>query len=280
MAPSLSTNGRSAASASFSSLANCPSSSIPPRVHTHARSVEISDLIDAKSNAANMPRNLRIRDACQGTKREQSFGVPKNEGRSKGIRYTVAEQSLQQVGKRRVARRVVKRVADGNGDSPVRAQHAQHLAQGKGAIVEEHQTELADDRVETPVGERQGLGAAFPPFDARALAARHRQHVGVGIKARDGPLRSNPLERGAGKNAGPAGDVQYALAAPDPGRVGDDRTPLPEQRRDKHLVIDFCGCAGSLNDGHVTSSNQQGGRGAALWIDCAGDRSLGHGQLP
>jgi AraC-like DNA-binding protein len=206
-----------------------------------------------------VPRHLGIRDTCRGADREQSFRVPKNEGRSKGIRYSVAEQPLQQVVKRRVARRMVERVAHCDGHSSIWAQHAHHLAKGRGAIIEEHETELADDSVETPVREREGFGSAFPPFDARALAARDRQHVGVGIDARDGTLRPNALERCAGKNTDAAGDIQYAFAEPDPRRLSDDGGPLLEQRRDKHLVIDFCGCAGSLNDVHVTASNQQDG---------------------
>src|SRR5919108_4209864 len=113
---------------------------------------------------------------------------------------------------------MVERVAYGNGHPSVRAQHAHHLAQGSGAILEEHETELAYDSVEPLIREREQLGSALPPFDPRALAARHRQHVGVGIKARDGPLRSDAIERRTGKNPGPASNIQYPFAGPYPGR--------------------------------------------------------------
>jgi len=120
-----------------------------------------------------VPRNLRIRDPCRGTDRAQSLRVPKNEGRSEGICYTVTEQPLQQVGKGRVARRMVEGVAHCDGHSSVWAEHPHHLANGGGTIIEKHETELADDSVEFLVREREGFGSAFPPFDARALPARH-----------------------------------------------------------------------------------------------------------
>ena len=121
----------------------------------------------------------------------------------------------------------------------IRAQHADHVAKSGGPIIEEHNTELAQDSIE-PVREKAGFGSAFPPFDARALAARHRQRP----RRSPGSNSGRALRR---QDAGPAGNVQYALAEPWPRRVSDDGAPLLEQRRGGHLVIDRCGCAGSLN---------------------------------
>lgn len=73
--PSFPANGLSACSASFRSSANWPSVSMPPRVHTHALSVAISDLIDANRTlplccetfASVIPAAIQIASICSGS---------------------------------------------------------------------------------------------------------------------------------------------------------------------------------------------------------------------
>ncbi len=53
-----------------------------------------------------------------------------------------------------------------------------------------------------------------------------------------------------GKDSRSAGNVENLVALADLGGIRYDGTPLPEQRRDKQLVIHFCRCARSVDDVH------------------------------
>ena len=77
---------------------------------------------------------------------------------------------------------MLDRITDRHRQAAAGAQHAPHLAQGGGTVFEEHQAELAHDRVEAGAREGQRLRAAVVPFDVRALAPGYREHLRVGIE--------------------------------------------------------------------------------------------------
>ena len=115
--------------------------------------------------------DARIGDARARAQRAQRSRIAEHERCTERIGNTLAEQPLEQRRERRVAGRVLERIANRHGKAAAGPQHALHLAQRGDTIVEEHQAELADDRVEARVGERQRLGAAVVPFDVRHACA-------------------------------------------------------------------------------------------------------------
>ena len=74
-------------------------------------------------------------------------------------------------------------IAHGNGKRPARPKHAHHFLQCRDRLLEVHEAESADHRIEICVRKRKGFGAAFPPIDALALAAGDCEHVTIGIDA-------------------------------------------------------------------------------------------------
>ena len=106
------------------------------------------------------------------------------------------------------------------------------------AVVEEHETELARDRIETGVGKRNRLGFSVSPCDQVGAPLRHRQHVWIGIETGDVPagrrartLRA-PMRRCRKRR-------RDRLALVRPARHPDDRSPVGEQRRERTVVVDF-----------------------------------------
>lgn len=96
--------------------------------------------------------DVRFGNACVSAQRAQRGRIAEHERRTKRIGNTLAEQPLEQRRERRLAGRAFERIADCNGKAAAGPQHALHFAQRGDAIVEEHQTELAHDRIEARVG--------------------------------------------------------------------------------------------------------------------------------
>jgi hypothetical protein len=122
---------------------------------------------------------------------------------------------------------------------PAWPQHTHHLPKRGGFVFEEHETELADYRVEALVGKRNRLGAPGPPLDFSILAPGDFKHLFVGVEADDGPARPNAISHHAGKNTRAAGHVEHRLIRSHSRSVCDHTCPLMEQRRDEQPVVHF-----------------------------------------
>ena len=124
---------------------------------------------------------------------------------------------------------------------PAGPQHALHLAQRLGPVVEEHQAELADHGVEGRVGKGQRLGAAFVPFDAGVLAPRDREHLRVDVQADDRAAGRDAFGHRGGQRAGAAGHVEHMLAGADLRRLAQQRAPLTKERGNESLLVHLGG---------------------------------------
>ncbi len=99
-------------------------------------------------------------------------------------------------------------------DASCRRDYATHLGDSGGAVLDEHQTHLAQDDVERLVGERQRGGVADVPVDMRAGGRlRHVDHVGRYVERRNASVRSNLVGGKTCDYAGAAGDVEHSFAA-------------------------------------------------------------------
>jgi hypothetical protein len=93
-----------------------------------------------------------IANACPAANHGEPLRVAQREGRAKRVADVAAEQAIEQPCKRTVPGRVIHRVEDGHGQRRARAEHPHHFAQRLRLVIEEHQGELADNRVEAVVG--------------------------------------------------------------------------------------------------------------------------------
>ena len=89
---------------------------------------------------------LKSRVRAQGKKK---LWVAKHEGRVERLRDAIAEESSQQLSECSVARRMVQGVAHCESQTPARPKNAHHFPKRGAAVLEEHETELADDCIKT-----------------------------------------------------------------------------------------------------------------------------------
>ena len=134
----------------------------------------------------------------------QGSGIAECEGRAEGVADRTAEEPVEERRERGVAGRTLHRVADGDGESSLRAQHPPHLTQRRHPVCEEHQGELADDGVERAVGEGQRLGGGLDPLDPGGLASGDGEHAGVEVEADRRAAGADPLGHREGQGAGAA----------------------------------------------------------------------------
>ncbi|MEM9611090.1 MAG: hypothetical protein AAGA99_27030, partial [Actinomycetota bacterium] len=136
-------------------------------------------------------------------------------------------------------RRAFEARPDRHGDPAPRPHHATQLSERGSPILEEHQTELADRGIDRIVVERQPLGCALAPVDARSPVASHTEHAAVEVDADDVARGADTLGRNPGRDTGPAGDIDDALALVEQRGVAHHRCPLREERRDEERLVDL-----------------------------------------
>ena len=166
--------------------------------------------------------------------------VAEDEGRAQGVADLAPEQAVDQRDHRGVAGRPLGRVPDRDDEAAAGPEHAPHLAERRGPVLEEHQAELAHDGVEAAVGERQRLGAALAPVDARLGPPRDREHAALRSSpttAPDGRSRraaraSTPVPQATSRTRRPGADA---------GGLGDGTGELREQRRQEEGFVDLGG---------------------------------------
>jgi hypothetical protein len=143
---------------------------------------------------------------------------------------------FQDVDERAIPGSSLQPVPDRDRCSPTWAEHAPHLDQRLRLVLEEHQTELAQSRVEGLVLERQVLSAAFCPVQIALFTPGDREHVGIAIQARYRALRSNPYPRRCRHRAAPAGHVEHPVASVQARGVDQACGPWSAQHRSEEPV--------------------------------------------
>ena len=137
-------------------------------------------------------------------------------------------------------------LADGGVHAPARLHDPSHLPQGGGTVVEEHQRELAEGAVETPVGERQRLGETSLPVDAGREALGRREHAVISVETRHIAVVARGTHGLPRQHTRSAGRVQHGLTAPDIGGPRHMLRRLTKQRRHEELLIDIRCAAADL----------------------------------
>jgi hypothetical protein len=182
-------------------------------------------------------RDPRGVEAGIGEQRSELLAIAEHEGRAQSVGGLRAGDALEEVDLRRECGHGVETAPHRDRHASAGREDAQHLAQRLAPVAEEHQAELADDRVERTLLEGQRLGATLAPFDTAREASGDRQHSRIEVQADDGARRAHALRRLAREHARPARDVEHALAALDASLGDHARRKLPEQRRHEHLLV-------------------------------------------
>ena len=187
-----------------------------------------------------VPRCVEISTALHAhavEERGQLLPITQGEWGPQRVGGRSAREPFEQCHLVRIGLRPLEGLPHRHRHAAARRQDPRHLPKRPGAIPEEHQAELADDRVERGVREGQGLGRPFPPLDGRSQPLGHREHPPPGVQARHRPFAPHAPGRLPGQDPGAAGHVQHPLARPELRRLRDARGPLPEQRRHVELLV-------------------------------------------
>jgi hypothetical protein len=130
---------------------------------------------------------------------EQPVRVAEHEGRAQPVTDRLAEQPVEELDEGGVARRLLDRSEDRDGEAAARPQDAPQLAECGHPIGEEHQAELADHGVEIRVRKGQRLGRRQAPLDAGRYLAGDLEHLGVEVEADHRAVAAHPLGHGEGQ---------------------------------------------------------------------------------
>ena len=155
-------------------------------------------------------------------------------GRGRSRRHMASDGDVDAGGEGALGRRV-----DRDGGAPALPQHAAELGEPAPRVGEEHQGQAAEDRVEAPVGQGEGLailardGRVRQPAQAFARPVEHRARDVGGDDVTGG---SDRLGCDLGGDACTGGDVEHAVARGDPGRLQEARNELPRDAAEA-LVI-------------------------------------------
>src|SRR6267143_3529774 len=159
--------------------------------------------------------------------------------RRRGGQLQVACDHLQSDAKERVD---LASVPHRNCEAPTRFEHPKHLTKRGKWIVEEHDAEPADDRVEAAGPKRQRVRRASRERDvAQAPPARFElrrgDHVGHRVRARDRGGRAADLGDAQRRLAGPRRHVQRGFSRPDGGALDESVRERLEHRPDHRRVL-------------------------------------------
>ena len=166
---------------------------------------------------------------ASGEQGAQGNRVAKRERRAQGVRNAVPKQALQQGGHRRIAGGVIESVPNRHCKSATGPQDPPHLAQSRTTVLEEHQPELADDRIERTIGKGKLFRHPETPIDFGSLAAGNGEHALVAIEANNRTARLNTPRRFSRQNTGSACHIENFLARGELRRIRDSYSPTPER---------------------------------------------------
>ena len=95
-------------------------------------------------------------------------------------------------------------------------------------VLEEHQAELAHDRVEALGVEGERLGSAASPVESRGLASRNRQHALVDVEPDRRAARADARRNRPRQHTRAACDVEHAIAGTERDGIRHAISPLLE----------------------------------------------------
>src|SRR2546425_1340126 len=128
---------------------------------------------------------------------------------------------------------------------PVRLQHSVHLREGGllKVVWQVVNRQLADDKVERPIGKGYRFGQAHLEIQIHAspgcVAPGHLDHFLRGVNTVHRPRRSSRRLQCDRQAAGPAADVERSLPGAQSGQI-DDCAVRPPENPPEHPIVDGC----------------------------------------
>ncbi len=136
-----------------------------------------------------------------------------------------------------VGLRALERLPHGRREPRALTEDPEHLGDRTDPIGEEHQTELAHDRIELVVVEREIAGVALDPPDPWFQPLGDREHPGTEVDARHRTGRPDATDRRAGAHTRPARDIEHSVPGRHAGCIEHGVGPLSEDRADVQVLV-------------------------------------------